>query len=314
LLSEVKPGVPGPGVPNEHDWENARKLAEFLGHFAAITTRVSASLSVSAHTLFHEIGEINELVKEWMNSSQFVQQEMGRRMKEKYDKYWWKWHENSEVQNDKGKGKEKEKENINLLIFVAVVLDPRYKLSQYTEMAIDEMYGEGVGQKVWAAITKCLQELLEDYRIRSLPPDDQPQQSESPQSKQSGEDGGAAGKFKAKLAKKMRLNSGASSTSRVTRGMRTELDRYLAEECEEDYRKFDILAWWKGQSSRFPILSSMARDVLAIPISTVASESAFSAGGHILDDFRSSLTPFMIEAIVCSQVSVRNMVPTLTSR
>jgi hypothetical protein len=88
LLSEVKPGVPGPGVPNEHDWENARKLAEFLGHFAAITTRVSASLSVSAHTLFHEIGEINELVKEWMNSSDFVQQEMGRRMKEKYDKYW----------------------------------------------------------------------------------------------------------------------------------------------------------------------------------------------------------------------------------
>jgi hypothetical protein len=92
--------------------------------------------------------------------------------------------------------------------------------------------------------------------------------------------------------------------------MRTELDRYLAEECEEDYRKFDILAWWKGQSSRFPILSSMARDVLAIPISTVASESAFSTGGRILDDFRSSLTPFMIEALVCSQDWLRRSTPT----
>jgi hypothetical protein len=309
LLSEVKPGVPGPGVPDEHDWENARKLADFLGHFAAITKRVSASLSVIAHTLFHEIGEINELVKEWMNSSDFVQQEMGRRMKEKYDKYWGKWHENLEVQNDKGKGKEKEKENVNLLLFVAVVLDPIYKLSEYTELAIDEMYGEGVGQKVWAAITKCLQELFEDYRIRSLPPEEQPQQSESPQSKQSGEDGAGGGKFKARLTKKMRLNSGATS-SRGTRGMRTELDRYLAEECEEDHRKFDILAWWKGQSSRFPILSSMARDVLAIPISTVASESAFSTGGRILDDFRSSLTPFMIEALVCSQDWLRRSTPT----
>jgi hypothetical protein len=64
----------------------------------------------------------------------------------------------------------------------------------------------------------------------------------------------------------------------------------LAEECEEDTKKFDIFAWWKEQSSRFPILSELARDVLAIPISTVVSESTFSTGGRILDDFRSSLT------------------------
>jgi len=157
LLSEIKPGVPGLGVSKEHDWENARKLAEFLGHFATITKPVSTSLSVTAHIYFHEIGEINELVKEWMSSLDFVQQKMGRRMKEKYDKYWGKWHENVEVQSEKekekekekgkgkGKEKEKEKENINLLIFVAVALDPRYKLAQYTEMAIEEMYGDGVG-------------------------------------------------------------------------------------------------------------------------------------------------------------------------
>jgi len=83
----------------------------------------------------------------------------------------------------------------------------------------------------------------------------------------------------------------------------------LAEECEEDSKKFDILAWWKGQSSRFPILSTLARDVLAIPISTVASESAFSTGGRILDDFRSSITPFMIEALVCTQNWLRRGTP-----
>jgi hypothetical protein len=163
-------------------------------------------------------------------------------------------------------------------------------------MAIEEMYGDGVGQKVWAAITKCLQDLYEEYMINSLASAMQPQQNESSQSKQSEEHGG---KFKAKLNKKIRLNSGASSCSRP-RG-RIELDRYLAKECEEDHKKFDILAWCKGQSSRFPILSTLARDALAIPISTVASESAFSTGGRILDDFRSSLTPFMIEALVCTQ-------------
>lgn len=42
----------GPGVPEEQDWDNVRKLAEFLGHFADVTKLVSASLSVTAYFFF----------------------------------------------------------------------------------------------------------------------------------------------------------------------------------------------------------------------------------------------------------------------
>ena len=52
---------------------------------------------------------------------------------------------------------------------------------------------------------------------------------------------------------------------------------------------------------RFPILSYIAKDVLAIPISTIASEAAFSTGGRVLDPFKSSLTPNIVEALVCTQ-------------
>ena len=64
---------------------------------------------------------------------------------------------------------------------------------------------------------------------------------------------------------------------------------------------FDILQWWKINSSRFPILSVMVRDILAIPISTVASESTFSIGGRVLDPFKSSLSPKLTQALLCAQ-------------
>ena len=52
---------------------------------------------------------------------------------------------------------------------------------------------------------------------------------------------------------------------------------------------------------KYPILQKIARDILAIPVSTVASESAFSTGGHIINEYRSSLTPTMIEALTCTE-------------
>jgi hypothetical protein len=45
----------------------------------------------------------------------------------------------------------------------------------------------------------------------------------------------------------------------------------------------------------------MARDILAIPVSTVASESAFSTGGRVIETFRSSLKQEMTEALICAQ-------------
>ncbi|KAK1383882.1 hypothetical protein POM88_021617 [Heracleum sosnowskyi] len=88
--------------------------------------------------------------------------------------------------------------------------------------------------------------------------------------------------------------------------LKSELDKFLDEQREKDVEQFDILNWWKVNSSRFPILSSIAKDVLAIPVSTVASESAFSVGGRVLDSFRSSLTPPVVEALICGQDWLRS--------
>ncbi|CAL5202145.1 unnamed protein product [Lathyrus oleraceus] len=76
---------------------------------------------------------------------------------------------------------------------------------------------------------------------------------------------------------------------------KNELDIYFDDELlelnEEHFEDFDVLLYWKFNEKKFPILSIMARDVLSIPITTVASESSFSIGGRVLTKYRSSTLP-----------------------
>lgn len=80
-----------------------------------------------------------------------------------------------------------------------------------------------------------------------------------------------------------------------------ELDRYLEEEnvpYTDD--EFDILSWW-NVTGRYPTLKMIARDIFAIPITRIVSESALETGGRVLSGRCSHLSPKMLEALVCSQ-------------
>ncbi|KAH7657848.1 Tam3-transposase (Ac family) protein [Dioscorea alata] len=90
----------------------------------------------------------------------------------------------------------------------------------------------------------------------------------------------------------------------------SDLDAYLAEGCfffEGDPNQFDALEWWKGTTLKYRILSRMARDILAIPITTVASEAAFSARSRVIDTYQASLDPETVQALLCGGDWCRNL-------
>jgi len=80
----------------------------------------------------------------------------------------------------------------------------------------------------------------------------------------------------------------------------------LFEGCGAITKEFDVLAWWKINAPKYHILTKIARDVLVIPISNIASESTFNTGGRVLNPFRSSLSPLTVEALICTQNWIRH--------
>ena len=81
----------------------------------------------------------------------------------------------------------------------------------------------------------------------------------------------------------------------------TELEMDLKEALVSPNANIDILEWLMVNSLKYPIISRMAQDILAIPASTVASESAFSTGSRVISDYRSRLTSETVDALICLQ-------------
>ncbi|XP_027108993.1 zinc finger BED domain-containing protein RICESLEEPER 2-like [Coffea arabica] len=132
---------------------------------------------------------------------------------------------------------------------------------------------------------------------------------------------------------KMRQNEGFSSSSKKQKMTRpvvltgkekfhmhvSEIDRaspkksdlyiYLAESryaCDAN-ANLDVLGWWKGKRLRFPILSRMAADILTVPITTMASESTFSAGGRVIDDRRAFMSVETVQMLLCGNDWIRSL-------
>ncbi|KAK9734436.1 hypothetical protein RND81_04G139500 [Saponaria officinalis] len=93
----------------------------------------------------------------------------------------------------------------------------------------------------------------------------------------------------------------AAFANDVNRVSNTQLDLYLEDTRVDHTLEIDVLTWWQENESRYPIVATMAREILAIPVTTVASESSFSMGSRLITKWRSSLKPEIADALLTTR-------------
>ncbi|CAI9283612.1 unnamed protein product [Lactuca saligna] len=273
----------GLSIPSSSDWERVRNVCHFLKPFHDVTLRISGTLYVTSNTCIEDIYSIRTLLDDAIFDSSLC--DIALTMKVKFDKYF------------------DDIEKMNLLLYFALILDPRNKV-KYLVILLEDRYGEKGVEAKKKYIMDSMYELYNDY-IRIHSPSSTSSTAESTTSssilgkRQNSDFMAPNPPLRNKLREKMKTNIVESIG---------ELEKYLQESVEDDSEMFSILDWWKVNSPRFPVLSLMARDVFAIPVSTVASESVFSTSGRVLDPFRSSLTPKIVESLICTQDWIRGSI------
>ncbi|CAN1787344.1 Zinc finger BED domain-containing protein RICESLEEPER 2 [Linum perenne] len=260
-------GVPI-GAPTTEDWKLVRNLTKFLKFFHRMTKTASGT---------------NHLSKASSGFDQHLAS-VAWNMKAKVEKYW----DESEGENVK----------MNKIVYIALLFDPRHKMHML-EHCFELMYGALRGQQLKILVKEELVKMFEMYRdALTAREGEQVQGSVAVPPMNTEEDEDYDDTFAGYDLQQKEI------------GNRAELDKYLDDAREgagDVTEEFDILTWWKVVGAyKYPVMSEIAKDILAIPLSSVASESTFSNGGRVLDDFRSSLLPKIVEALICPEDWLRN--------
>ncbi|KAG5222928.1 zinc finger BED domain-containing protein [Salix suchowensis] len=207
------------GPPGSEDWENGRILVKFLKIFYTVTLKFSGSLHVTSNSFFNELVYMHTNLLKLCKSRDDVLSGMAMKMMLKFEKYW---------------GYDA---NQNFILYVANVLDPRFKL-KYVKFGFGELYDYHQAQDLTTKVKDHLVRLYEFY-LRVDEVEDVNRHIHD-------------------------VNDMDCNDTDVEN--KNEVERYLNDGCEDpDDDKLDILGWWKSNGSKYKILSKVAQHVLAIP-------------------------------------------------
>jgi hypothetical protein len=240
----------------------AKIINKCLEIFYKLTTLLSGTSYPMTNLFYRGFCDIKDILEKWKISDDVSIRTMPLAMSAKFEKYWKK---------------------SNIALVVSSFLDPRYKkkiIEFYMRKFYDSLYQIHLDEFM------TLLRKMFHYYATSVSASTSSDVSDLTQI--------FIGSKNDELDSSLYDDLGTGDHSS------NELDKYMVEPLLKQ-SEFEILAWWKNKTEVYPILSHMARDVMAIQVSTVASESAFSAGGWVIDPYHSRLDPKMVQALICTK-------------
>ncbi|CAN0917081.1 Putative AC transposase [Linum grandiflorum] len=262
------------GPATLQDFVKVKKMVEYLHRFYILTNLVSGTAYVTSHLFFKEMCDLLDTISGFERNEDLEIKMMGARMKLKVGKYWM---EEKEL-NPK----------LNKILYIAAVLDPRQKM-RHVEKCLKKVYGVSRATELIIEIKQQIREMFEEYKNMVI---QQPTTSSTSNSM-------------SKSTATVFSSYGNDNLETVVRGScSTLIDDSDDDNAEAETSDLDLYL----QEKQFKEVIRKENENLVVDKFDilVASESAFSTGGRVLNDFRTSLSPNVVEAVICYEDWLRS--------
>jgi hypothetical protein len=235
--------------PSSAEWRRAETVCSILKFFHEAIEVVAGSTYPTANLYFHEVWNVKLLLKreaarkDEPTRTDGVINSMVENMQEKFDKYWVESY---------------------LANCIPVILDRQFKI-EFIEFRLKQAFESNATEHV-SKVEATLNGLFKVYSS---------QMSNSLNESSQGEYNDEVGTEQNNLA------DWDKHLSKKQWQPTNELETYLKEDIFPRRDDFNILEWWALHSSKYPVLSQIARDILVVLAFVVPFESAFSTGQRV---------------------------------
>ncbi|RID55682.1 hypothetical protein BRARA_G02929 [Brassica rapa] len=267
--------------PSDLEWERLETVVGFLRVFVQVTNTFTKSSNscLTANIYFPEICDIHLRLIEWNKSPDGFISSLAVTMRKRFDEFWNRNHR---------------------VLAIATILDPRFKMKlveYYYPLFYDSSASEFIED-----ISEYTRALYNEHSVGSL-------LASSDQALDWQENHHHHHHHHQHEDRLREFDKYINETTTSPgQDSKSDLEKYLEEPLFPRNSDFDILNWWKVHTPKYPILSMVARNVLAVPMSNVSSEEdAFeSSRKRRISDTWCSLRPSTVQALMCAQDWIRS--------
>ncbi|KAL8100472.1 zinc finger BED domain-containing protein RICESLEEPER 1-like [Apium graveolens] len=279
-------------LPTEDEWAKLKYICRLVEYMYDSAEVLFMTKNPTASLYLHNLRELQaRLIRKESTSPDRLS--IATYLLKKFDKYW---------------------DDMLLVLAIATVMDPRCKM-KYIEFS-SMKYEDKSGNSQVKAVLEATQGIYDDYKMHSIEAQNSlnPSGSSPSASVSSNSDSEELFSNLEELPGHTHeslhnCNFGFNCLDEYNEFLKpskqtplSDLELYLDEPVLPWNKDFDLMSWWRTESPKYPVLSKMARDLLAIPFSVASSNEAYR-----YEDFRRAdrglefLGPVLVNALVCTR-------------